>query len=103
MDQKRFLAFIVVSMGILIGWNAFIMPRYQPPQKPRAAQNQAENKARDADIQGVDRNPGQVADELADKRPAIGAGEADEGDVAGADSKAADDAVTKSDGGQSPA
>src|SRR5262249_10188550 len=38
MDQKRFLLFIVLSMGILIGWNAFVMPRFLPPQKkPNAA------------------------------------------------------------------
>ncbi len=46
MDQKRFLLFIVLSMGILIGWNAFIMPRFlPPPKKPNAAaQNDADKK-----------------------------------------------------------
>jgi YidC/Oxa1 family membrane protein insertase len=51
MDQKRFLLFIVLSLGILIGWNAFVMPRFlPPPKKPNAAAQ------KDADNKGGDRN-----------------------------------------------
>ncbi|MSR59153.1 MAG: membrane protein insertase YidC [Planctomycetaceae bacterium] len=40
MDQKRFLAFIVLSMTILIGWSQFVVPLLPKPAKPNpAAQN----------------------------------------------------------------
>ncbi len=53
MDQKRFLLFIVLSMGVLIGWNAFVMPRFlPPPKKPNLAAE------KDADQNGADRKPG---------------------------------------------
>src|SRR5262245_49154454 len=42
MDQKRFLLFIVLSMGLLIGSNSFVVPWMgwgpRPPKKP--AQNE---------------------------------------------------------------
>ncbi|MBI3865153.1 MAG: YidC/Oxa1 family insertase periplasmic-domain containing protein [Planctomycetia bacterium] len=41
MDQKRFMAFIVLSMAILIGWQQFIVPRIIGKQKPKADQAQA--------------------------------------------------------------
>ncbi|HLJ10517.1 MAG TPA: YidC/Oxa1 family insertase periplasmic-domain containing protein [Planctomycetaceae bacterium] len=47
MDQKRFLLFIVLAMGILIGWNVLMM-RFRPPQKPNiAAQNQQQDQKAD--------------------------------------------------------
>lgn len=54
MDQKRFMAFIVLSMTILIGWNAFILPRIAPPRKPKPAApqeqgEQAEDKVPDGE------------------------------------------------------
>ncbi len=80
MDQKRFLTFIILSMGILIGWNAFVMPRLQPPRKPKAAQNQPDKIANDAEAKnaaGRQRDPADrdVADRnVADRGPAVGAG-----------------------------
>ncbi|MGE5192111.1 MAG: hypothetical protein ACM3U2_06370, partial [Deltaproteobacteria bacterium] len=66
MDQKRFLVFIVVSMGILIGWNVFVMPKFLPPPKPKGAQNQVEKG------EAVEKQP-----EVADKGGAAGPGEAE--------------------------
>ena len=52
---------------ILVGWNLFVMPRFMPP-KPKAVQNQAEEKPA-----GEDREP-----PVADKGLAVGPGESDE-------------------------
>ncbi|MBS0260477.1 MAG: membrane protein insertase YidC, partial [Planctomycetes bacterium] len=44
MDQKRFFAFIALSLTIVVGWNGFILPRFMPKPKP-AAQDEAADKA----------------------------------------------------------
>jgi YidC/Oxa1 family membrane protein insertase len=78
MDQKRFLTFIILSMGILIGWNAFVMPRFLPPKKPKAAQNQPANVAENAEAKNAAGRQRDLADrELAERGPAIGAGKPD--------------------------
>ncbi len=80
MDQKRFLTFIILSMGILIGWNAFIMPRFLPPRKPNAAQNQPAKVAENAEAKNAAGRQRDLADRdladrnLADRGPAVGAG-----------------------------
>src|SRR5258708_8169460 len=84
MDQKRFLSFIILSMGILIGWNAFVMPRFKPPNKPKAAQNQPAKAAENAEARDA---AGRQRD-LADRGPAVGVGKP-EGDAAG-DEKSAE-------------
>src|SRR5262249_19614476 len=89
MDQKRFLLFIVLSMGVLIGWNAFVMPRFLPPKKPNAvAQKEPDKKAAgerlvaDKPAAGRDKNGGDKAAEKPaaetddEKAPAV----ADEGE-----------------------
>lgn len=68
MDQRRFILFIVLSMAILIGWNAFVVPRLMPPRAkpaPVAQGDQAEKKA-------DDKVP--VADQAADKKTEVAAG-----------------------------
>jgi YidC/Oxa1 family membrane protein insertase len=67
MDIRRLLIFTVVSLGILVGWNLFVMPRLIPP-KPKAVPNQAEKKPA-----GEDREP-----PVADNGLAIGPGKADD-------------------------
>src|SRR5436190_21894452 len=69
MDQKRFILFIVLSMAILVGWNAFIVPRFMPPRAKPAAQNAAEDKAAD---QADDQVPADGKGQVADKQPEIG-------------------------------
>ena len=71
MDQKRFLVFIVVSMGILIGWNVFVMPRFLPPPKPKVAQKQADRK-------DDDQQPAEKQDQEGDKGLAAGPAKAAE-------------------------
>ncbi len=89
MDQKRFITFIVLSMGFLIGWQVLIMPRFGPPKKPKAAaQPEAMKKAGD---KKADRNHA-----VDDKGPGIGPDQ---------DEHAPDDApkTAASDDGQAPA
>ena len=75
MDQKRFITFIILSMGILIGWNAFVMPRFLPPKKPKAAQNELVKPGDNAKEEGAADRP------LADKGPEVGAGKAETEDT----------------------
>lgn len=78
MDQKRFLAFIVLSASILIGWNAFVMPRLKPPVDHKAlaqakAKIQLEEARRRADQEKEkgEGTPAEVGDAaLADGQPA---------------------------------
>lgn len=50
MDQKRLLLFVVLSMSILIGWNAFVVPRIKPNKPaPRAAERGHHEPDRPAD------------------------------------------------------
>jgi YidC/Oxa1 family membrane protein insertase len=59
MDQKRFILFIVLSLGILIGWNTFVVPRFFPPAKKPA--NVAEQKDGKPAADGAEAKPGDVA------------------------------------------
>ncbi len=81
MDQKRFILFIVLSMAILIGWNAFIVPLVMPPRAKPAAQNAPEDnaaeKVRDKDPEG---DKPQVAGGAIDKKAEVGPADA-EGDA----------------------
>jgi YidC/Oxa1 family membrane protein insertase len=87
MDQKRFMAFIVLSMTILIGWNAFILPRLVPPRKPNpAAQQEAEN---DADKAPADEKVG-ADKQAAHKDATIGPAEGNDPDEPQAEAAAAD-------------
>jgi YidC/Oxa1 family membrane protein insertase len=89
MDQKRFIAFGVISLAILIGWNVFVMPHFMPPPKPRAAQNKAEKKADDA----AARQP-----RVADKGPAVGPGKGDDDAGKPEDESAPDRVEPRADG-----
>ena len=72
MDQKRFIVFIVLSMAILIGWNALVVPRLMPPRaKPAAQQENAGDKAGDKALVG-DKPP------VADMKPEVGAAQSED-------------------------
>ncbi len=71
MDQKRFIVFIVLSMAILIGWNAFVVPKLQPPKAKPVAQNAKDDQA-DKKAEGKAPANNQAADkktELASGKP----------------------------------
>jgi YidC/Oxa1 family membrane protein insertase len=55
MDIRRLLIFTVVSLGILVSWNLFVMPRFVPPKPKAAAQNEAEKKGDDGDVRVADK------------------------------------------------
>jgi YidC/Oxa1 family membrane protein insertase len=57
MEIRRIIVFVTLSLLIVIGWQAFVLPRLMQPQKPAA---QAEKKA-----------PEHPAAEKADARPAV--------------------------------
>lgn len=89
MDQKRFLVFIVLSMGILIGWNAYIMPKFLP-KKPKAVPELVEKPGadqKDADQKNADQKDADGKQPPADKEVAVGPGDKGPG---------ADDAGNKS-------
>jgi YidC/Oxa1 family membrane protein insertase len=65
MDQKRLTIFLVVSLAIWLGWVNFVVPKFMPPPKPKAAA-QKDEKADDGD------------ERVADKRAEVGAGKIDD-------------------------
>jgi YidC/Oxa1 family membrane protein insertase len=42
MEQKRFLIFVVTTVAILMGWQAFVMPRFMPPKPAPVVQRDAQ-------------------------------------------------------------
>ncbi len=72
MDQRRFVLFLTMSMAILLGWSAFVMPRINPPA-PAAPDAVQEDQADNADPQGVD--AGDEAEQAASDDPAAGENE----------------------------
>lgn len=44
MEQKRFLAFFILSVAIFIGWNTLVVPRLLPPPPPAAKKDAAKEK-----------------------------------------------------------
>ncbi|HEY2251167.1 MAG TPA: membrane protein insertase YidC, partial [Planctomycetaceae bacterium] len=90
MDQRRFILFIVLSMAILIGWNAFVVPRLRPPPPKPAPQVAQGDKAADKAVGD---------DKAADKKTEVGpgkpedeaAGEEKPGDAKPGDEKPGDE------------
>ncbi|MDA0835673.1 MAG: membrane protein insertase YidC [Planctomycetota bacterium] len=84
MEQRRFLLFLVLSAGILMVWNAFMVPKIAPPANPPARQQAADDKSDDQNDTPVDKQEENVGGETADTDPpADGAdsGKADEKNV----------------------
>lgn len=71
MDQKRFVLFIVLSIGILMGWNLFVVPRFFPPAKPaKVAQQNNDKREGDAAQPGEAASGEGVTDKAAEVGPA---------------------------------
>ncbi len=80
MDQKRFLLFIFLSIGILVGWNLFVVPKLMPPKAKQAAQNAANEKAGDkaADKEPASDKADAGGNQVAEKPSQVGPGQAED-------------------------
>jgi YidC/Oxa1 family membrane protein insertase len=90
MDQKRFVLFMVLSMGVLFGW-PLLMQRLMPPKaKPAVQKVQQENQGDKAGDNAGDHDLGGDRPQLADRQAEVGPGQADDeapSDETGLDNK----------------
>ena len=85
MDTKRFALFIVLSMGVLLGWQYIEKKFLRAPKKPNAvAKEGSKDSKKDSDKKTADAKAG------ADKSGTIGDKSGDKGDKKAADAKGAD-------------
>jgi len=71
MEQRRFLLFITLSIAMLVGWNAFVVPRLVPPAPQPVADDpqKADEAAKQppADVQPVVKDGQDAGQQVADK------------------------------------
>ncbi|MEX0728811.1 MAG: YidC/Oxa1 family insertase periplasmic-domain containing protein [Planctomycetaceae bacterium] len=92
MEQRRFLIFLVLSVGILMVWNAFMVPKIPPP-KPAAEQQAADGKPADENAPAADQEKADVAAVPDDHEEKATGGDSKDAKIAaadGTDDKAAD-------------
>jgi YidC/Oxa1 family membrane protein insertase len=87
MDQKRYMAFMVLSMAILLGWT-LILPKLMPPRKPQPAAQQQDAKKGDPLLAEDKQRPEKDA---AENDAEAGDAEKSGAEAAIADSKQADE------------